>query len=102
MRRMFYEKFGLVSSSTKKSILRHLYKDFVGDSSASTNLAEHEIDERVTCLFELEEPSLVYDLRECYSGRESKFDIFWEKAKEGLQLMTGDILWWFIWLKLFL
>jgi len=29
-------------------------------SSASANLSESEIDERVAALFELEEPSLVY------------------------------------------
>ena len=85
MRREVYNKFGLTTSSIKKSVLRHLYKDLVSDSSASTNLTEHEIDERVASLFELEEPSLVYDLREHFSGRQSQFDVFWEKAKQYLE-----------------
>lgn len=67
-----------MTSSIKKSVLRHLYKDLVSDSSASANLREHEIDE-------LEEPSLVYDLRDHFGGRQSQFDVFWEKAKEYLE-----------------
>lgn len=40
MRREAYAKFGLVTATTKKSVLRHLYKDFVCDSSASANLSK--------------------------------------------------------------
>ena len=76
MKRVMYEKFGPVTPSVKKSVLRHLYKDLVGDCSASVNLSESEIDERVAALFELEEPSLVYDLCDHFSGRQSKFDVF--------------------------
>ena len=36
-----------------------------------------EIDERVAALFELEEPTLVYDLQDHCGGRQSKFDMFW-------------------------
>ena len=89
MKRVMYEKFGLVTPSTKKSVLRHLYKDLVGDCSASANLSESEIDERVAALFELEEPSLVYDLRDHFSGRQSKFDVFWQRAKEYLEEDIG-------------
>ena len=76
MRREAFEMFGLATPSTKKSVLRHLYKELVGDSSASTNLGQAEIDERVAAMFELEEPSLVYDLRDHYGGQKSKFDTF--------------------------
>ena len=87
MRKAAYEKFGLVMASTKPSILRHLYKDFVCDSSSSANLSEAEVDKRVATFFELEEPSLIYDLRDQYVGheRQSKFDVFWNKAKEVLE-----------------
>ena len=50
MKRVMYEEFGLVTLPTKKSVLRHLYKDLVGDCSAS-DLSESEIDERVAALF---------------------------------------------------
>lgn len=32
-------------------------------------------------LFELEDPSLVYDLRHHLAGRQAKFDTFWDEAK---------------------
>ena len=89
MKRVMYEEFGLVTLSIKKSVLRHLYKDLAGDCSASVNLSESEIDERVAALFELEEPSLVYDLRDHFSGRQSKFDVFWQRAKEYLEEDIG-------------
>ena len=62
MRRDIFDRFGLVCQQQKKSVLRALYKDLVGDCSASANLNESAIDERVTTLLELEEPSLVYNL----------------------------------------
>ena len=92
LKRVMYEKFGLVTLLTKKSVLRHLYKDLVGDCSASANLSESEIDERVATLFELEEPSLVYDLREHSSGRQSKFDVFWQTGKEYLEEDIGTAM----------
>ena len=74
MRRSMFEKFGLVMPTTKKSVLRVFYKDLVGDSSASANLSESEIDSRIAALIELEEPSLVYDLRDHFNGKQTKFD----------------------------
>ena len=35
--------------------------------------------------FDLEEPDAIYDLHEVYAGRGSKFDVFWDKAKEFLE-----------------
>lgn len=89
MRRAAYEKFGLLMPSTKKSVVRHLYKDLVGDASASCNLSESEIDERVAAVVELEEPSLAFDLRDHFSGRQSQFEMFWQKAKEFLEEDVG-------------
>ena len=89
MRREAYAKFGLVTANTKKSVLRHLYKDFVCDSSASANLSEAEIDSRVNLLFELEDPSLFYDLRHHLAGRQAKFDTFWDEAKKFIQEDVG-------------
>ena len=44
----------------------------MGGCLSSANLNESELDERVAALFELEEPSLVYDLHDHFSGRRSK------------------------------
>ena len=51
-------------------------------SDSSANLSEAEIDSRVNLLFELEDPSLVYDLRHHFSGRQAKLDTFWDEARK--------------------
>ena len=66
-----------------------MYKDLVNDCSASANLSESEIDRRIAILFELEEPSLVFDLRYHFNGKQTKFDIFWENAKQYLEEDIG-------------
>ena len=73
----------------KKAVLRHIYRDLVGDSSAAATTSQAELDERVNAFFEMEEPGLVYDLRQIYSGRASQYDTFWEKAKEFLEEDVG-------------
>ena len=85
MRQAAFEKYGLISPLVKKAVLRHLYKDLLGDSSSAATTRQEAVDERVTAFFELEEPDLVFDLRETYSGNSSKFDLFWSKAKEFLE-----------------
>ena len=75
--------------SCKKAVLRHMYKDLVGDSSAAATTSQEEVDERVAAFFEVEEPDLVFDLREAYSGNSSKFDLFWRKAEEFLEEDVG-------------
>ena len=61
MRRDAIELFGLVSPRTKKSVVRRLYKELVCDSSASTNLSQEEVDQRVQIImFDLEDASFVY------------------------------------------
>ena len=63
IQREAFQLLGLATPSTKKSVLRHLSKELVDDSSASANLGQSEIDKRVAMMFELEEPSIVYNLR---------------------------------------
>ena len=93
MWRPVYEIFGLVIPSTRKLDLRHLYKSLVGDTSASTNLSEAEINTRVANLFKLEEPGLVYDLHHHYiQWLTVKFEVFWEKVKEFLEEDVGTAL----------
>ena len=59
------------------------------DSTAPSNLSEAEVDSRVNLLFELEDPSLVYDLQHHLAGRQAKFDTFWNEAKKFLQEDIG-------------
>ena len=77
MRRAAYEKFGLHAYSIYQEVHSEaLDKDLVGDASASCNLSESKIDERVAALVELKEPSLVFDLHDHFSGRQLQFGMF--------------------------
>ena len=51
MRRAAYEKYGLISPCMKKAVLRHMYRDLVGDSSAAATTSQSELDERVNAFF---------------------------------------------------
>ena len=86
-----------------------MYKDLVGGSSAAATTSQSELDEYVHAFFELEEPDLVYDLRQLYStlvkslcttpsGRKQRN--FLMKMLEQ-QWMINVIHRQFIWLRLF-
>ena len=83
MRKAMYEKFGRVSSGVKPKVLRVFYRDLTGDCSASHDLPESIVDERVREILtmELEDPRTLVDLREVkHPELRSKFDVFWEEA----------------------
>ena len=84
-----FEKYGLISPSIKKSVLRQIYKDLVGDASAADTTPQMEIDECVNAFFEFEEPDFAYDLCITYASKESKFDLFWSKTREFLEEDVG-------------
>ena len=82
MRRAMFDKFGLVNKNVKKSVLRHFYCDLTGDRATSPSISEKEVDERLSALFELEEPDLIYDLRDVNPGNQSnRYSVFWSKAR---------------------
>ena len=90
MRKAMYEKFGLVTKNVKKSVLRHFYRDLTGDRAVSPSLSEQEVDERLSALFELEEPDLLYDLRDANPGNQlHRFEVFWQEAKQFLEEDIG-------------
>ena len=71
----------------KKSVLCHFYRDLTGDRAT---LSEKEVDERLSALFDLEEPDLIYDLRDVNPGNQSNhYGVFWSKAKEFLEEDVG-------------
>ena len=89
MRQVTFEKYGLITPSVKKSVLRHVYRDLVGDQSAAETTSQAEVDARVGRFFDLEEPDIVFDFRHVYSGNKSMFDLFWAKANEFLEEDVG-------------
>ena len=51
MRKAAFDKYGLVTPSVKKSVLRRMYKDLAGDVSAADTLSQAEVDKRVEIHF---------------------------------------------------
>ena len=85
MRKAMFEKFGRISPGVKPAVLRMFYKDLTGDCSASHDLPESVVDERVREMLtmEPEDPRTLVDLREVkHPESRTKFDSFWDEAQK--------------------
>ena len=83
MRREFIHSFGTVTHSNP-AFLREAYRRLTGDSSASSNATETEVDARIAHLLDTEDPDLVWDLRVNNSGRPETYTTyleFWPKLQ---------------------
>ena len=72
MHKSLITKFGRISPSVQPAILRYFYQDLTGDSSASSNLTEEEIDTRVCQVIDMEpeDSQTIIDLRSINSSSE--------------------------------
>ena len=61
---------------------------FTGDQSASTTTDEAQIDTRVRELIDMEDPSIMFDLRSLNTNEASQYDSFWEDCQK---FLTEDI-----------
>ncbi len=80
MRKSLFSQFARISPHGKPAVLRHFYRDLTGDSSASTNITEEEVDRRVCQVLDMEpdDPQMPIDLRSLNSSTErAKYDVFW-------------------------
>ena len=77
MKQALFARFGRVTSSVKPAVLRALYKELTDDHSASSNLHEAEIDERMRVLLDSEDTDIVVDLRQLNTGKKGEYDAFW-------------------------
>lgn len=92
MKREMLTKFGRISPKVKPAALRFLYRELTGDSSASHDMSEAIIDERVRSivLMEPENPSTVVDLREVKSKEtKTKYVVFWDEARKYINEEIG-------------
>ena len=81
MRKALFSKFGRIAPNIKPACLRYFYSELTGDSSASINFMQAEVDSRVKQFIELEDPSVITDLRTLNSTTErAKFDRFWQEC----------------------
>lgn len=61
----------------------HIYD--VGDSSASSNLNEAVIQERIQIIVDSQDPDIVDDLRHHNKGQPTKYEVFWDECKKFLE-----------------
>ena len=83
MQQAMFEKFGWVSPNVKPAVLCLFYKDLTGDCSASHDLPQSEVDNRVREMLsmEIEDPNTVVDLREVKNTESrTRFEHFWSEA----------------------
>ena len=75
-------------------MLRALYKDLTNDSSAPNDFDEAMIDERMKLVLDMEDPSVVVDLRHLNTSNKSKYDAFWDECQkfllEGISSAVDD------------
>ena len=106
MRSVMYNKFGRITPGIKPTALRYFYKDLtgksvcslillfyflcLGDQSASTNLAQSEIDKRIIQLIDMEDSDIVYDLRALNGRERSQYDRFWDECQKFLNEDISD------------
>ena len=78
----------MATPSTKKCVLHYFYKELAGGSSVYAFLAQSEIDKTIATMFELVEPSIVYDLRHQYCQK-TMCDQFWSHPIEFIEEDVG-------------
>ena len=76
---MVFFKYSLFKKVTP-AILRTLYFDLTGDASA-TNTISKEIEEHLRVMMQLEDPSIIVDLRTNNGFKGKKFDVFWNEME---------------------
>ena len=84
MRKQFVHDFQLFVHIEPK-VMREMYRCLTGDSSASTNLSEAAVDERIQSILRLQDPGILPDLRHLNEGRPEKYEVFWEHCKKFLE-----------------
>ena len=61
----------------------------IGDSSASSNTHEEEVDKRLKEAILMEDPDIIVDLREVNSNGSDKYGVFWGQCESFLQDCTA-------------
>ena len=89
MRSAMYEKFGRISPATKPSALRYFYRELTGDQAAASSTEQATVDERIKQIIDMEDPSVLQDLRTLNTGQATKFNTFWEECAKFLSEDIG-------------
>ena len=89
MRTAMFQKFRQNSPSTKPSALRYFYKELTGDHSAASTTEQEEVDKRIKQITDMENPTVLPDLRALNLGRAAKFNSSWEECARFLNEGVG-------------
>lgn len=89
LKRKFNEIASSMDCQTSKAKLRRLYAVATGDASAARSKQEAAVDQRVLDFIELEDDSIVCDLRKL-NHQESVFDVFFDTAATILDEEIGS------------
>ena len=89
MKKAIQEKFGRLSPKVKPMEFRFIFKELTGDCSASTNLSESEVDQRVKEFVDMEDLEIIPDLRTHNKGRKKSFEEFWAACEQVLNDQIG-------------
>ena len=84
MRRSLSQKYGRVAPNIKPAVMRSLYRELTGDSSAAAYEHIAEIDKRVGLPLDMEDPD-VLDLRALHTGHKSQYDVIWGECQMFLE-----------------
>lgn len=68
----------------KPSVLREIYRRLTGDMSASETSDQALVDAKIRLIIDLQDPSIVDDLRQHNPGRPPKYEKFWEECRKFL------------------
>jgi len=71
-----FEKFGRISPTTKPSTPRYFYKKLTGDQAAASTTQQEEVYQRILQIINMEDPTVLPDLRALNSGQTAKFYVF--------------------------
>lgn len=81
MRREAIHSFGRLCSA-KPAVLREVYRRLAGDSSASTNVDQAQVDEHVRLALDCEDEEIIWDLRELNERHQQKYSVFWDYCQQ--------------------
>jgi len=90
MKCVLLQKYGRVCPNIKPVVLRALYRNLTNDSSAPNDFDEATIDEQMKLVLDMEDPTVVVDLRHLNTGNKSKYDAFWDECQKFLQDGIGS------------
>ncbi len=108
MKTAMFEKFGRISPQVKPAVLRYFYRDltgkrtlfqiivfilkfyYSGDHSAADSKQQALVDNRIRQIIDMEDVSIVADLRSHNHGQTSKYDNFWAECDKFLSEDVGE------------